>query len=148
MDMGSIERPAAALIAALGRFGSGTISNAFDKLGLPGVMRGIKPVVPGLRLLGPAFTVMEVTAEHGRHEPQALDVGLLIGSALRGDVIVVDDGGAADSTWGGVASFAASHKGIGGLVVDGAVRHIDQMAELGFPAFSRHVVPVTGKGRI
>ena len=148
MVKGTIRRPRAALVALLGRFGTGTISNAFDKLGLPGVMRSIKPVVPGLRLCGPAFTVMEVTGEHGRYGPEELPLGALIDTARRGDVIVIDNGGQPVSTWGGVASFAAAHKRLGGLVVDGGVRDIDQVAELRFSIFARHVVPITGKGRI
>ena len=141
-------KPAPALLAKLKRAGTGTISNAFDKLGLPGVMRTIKPVLPGLSLCGPAFTVMEVTGEHGRYGPEELPLGSLIDAARPGDVIAVDNGGQPVSTWGGVASFAAAHKGIGGLVVDGGVRDIDDVAKLGFSIFARHVVPITGKGRI
>jgi regulator of RNase E activity RraA len=38
--------------------------------------------------------------------------------------------------------------GTAGLVVDGGVRDADEIAELGFPVFSRHVVPLSGKTRV
>ena len=37
--------------------------------------------------------------------------------------------------------LAAIEKGLGGLVVDGAVRDIDILLELGFPVFTKAVVP-------
>ncbi|MCC7048350.1 MAG: RraA family protein [Alphaproteobacteria bacterium] len=148
MIRGSIKRPTAAIVARLKRFGTGTISNVFDKLGLAGVIRGIKAVGPGMRFCGPAFTVMEVTGEYGRYGPEELPLGELIDAAHRGDVIAVDNSGHPVSTWGGVASYAAARKRIGGLLVDGGVRDIDQVSKLRFPIFARHVVPVTGKGRI
>lgn len=148
MIRGSIDRPPTAIVSRLKRFSTGTISNVFDKLGLPGVVRGIKAVGPAMRFCGPAFTVMEVTGEYGRYGPEELPLGEMIDAARRGDVIAVDNGGQPVSTWGGVASFAAARKRIGGLLVDGGVRDVDQVAKLRFSIFSRHVVPITGKGRI
>ena len=52
------------------------------------------------------------------------------------------------STWGGTASYAAHLKGIAGLVVDGAIRDREEICEIGFPAFARHMIPTTGKTRI
>lgn len=36
---------------------------------------------------------------------------------------------------------AAKAKGLGGLVIDGAVRDVDALTDLGFPVFSRSVCP-------
>jgi regulator of RNase E activity RraA len=148
MQTGQVTRPPAALVEAFGAISTPTISNAMDRLGLHGIMRGLKPVVPGRRCVGGAITVHEVTGELGNVPPEALPLGQLVDIAEPGDVIVVDNGGQPISTWGGVATFAAKTKGIAGLVVDGAVRDYEDIERLGFPVFSRHVVPVTGVGRI
>ena len=72
----------------------------------------------------------------------------MIDAAGAGEVIVVDAEGAPYSTWGGMASTAASLKGIAGLVVDGAVRDLEEIVELGFPVFTRHLSPTTGRSRL
>ena len=63
-------------------------------------------------------------------------------------MIVIDGGGALCSTWGGMASFAAKFKGVAGLVVDGAVRDLEEIIEFDFPVFARHMVPTTGRLRM
>jgi regulator of RNase E activity RraA len=75
-------------------------------------------------------------------------VGHMIEAAGPGDVVVVANGGAPVSTWGGMASYAAKVKGIEGLVVDGGVRDREEIVQFGFPVFSAHVVPTPGKTRI
>ncbi len=51
----------------------------------------------------------------------------MIDAAGPGDIIVVDNGGHPVSTWGGMATYAAVHKGMGGLIVDGGVRDREEM---------------------
>ena len=47
-----------------------------------------------------------------------------------------------------MASFAAKFKGVAGLVVDGAVRDLEEIIEFDFPVFARHMVPTTGRLRM
>jgi regulator of RNase E activity RraA len=72
----------------------------------------------------------------------------MIDAANPGDVIVVSNNGAPVSTWGGMASYSAKLKGIGGLVVDGGIRDREEIVEFSFPSFSKHMVPTPGKTRI
>ena len=125
-----------------------TLANALDDLGFPGVMRGIQAVGTGLRCIGRAVTARETTGPRGSFPIDDFRVGDIIEAAGPGDVIVIDNGGHAVSTWGGMASYAAKHKGIAGIVIDGACRDREEIVEFGFPAFSRHVVPTPGKTRI
>lgn len=148
METGDITRAPRAVVDGFRPLSSGTVSNALDKLRISGVMRSIKPLSPAFRVTGTAVTVWEVTAELGSAGPEEMDLGLLVDTAAAGDVVVVDNGGQAVSTWGGIATFAAKAKGLAGLVVDGGVRDAHQIEEFGFPVFARHLVPVTGKGRI
>lgn len=137
-----------ATIRGFAKLATPTIANALDDLGIKGVMTGLAAVVPGLRCVGRAVTVLEVTGRKGSFPAEDFKVGQMIDAAGPGDVVVVDNGGQPVSTWGGLASYAAKVKGIAGLVVDGGVRDREEMAEFAFPVFSRHVVPTPGRTRI
>ena len=45
-------------------------------------------------------------------------------------------------------STGASLKGIGGVVIDGAARDIDEAIELDFPVFGRMPIAATARGRV
>lgn len=62
-----------------------------------------------------------------------------------GDIIVVDTCCSyRNAIIGGIMSGAAFGKGIGGLVIDGAVRDVEELRENHFPVFAAAVVPNTG----
>lgn len=90
----------------------------------------------------------ESAGAHGDYTSDDFAVGAMINAAQAGDVIVVDACGAECSTWGGMASLAAKLKGVAGLMVDGAVRDLEEMIEFEFPVFSRHMTPTTGRLRL
>ena len=59
-----------------------------------------------------------------------------------GDVLVADAAGyLGNAVWGGLMTRAAIHKGIKGLVIDGAVRDRDEIIELGFPCYAKGCCP-------
>jgi regulator of RNase E activity RraA len=126
-----------------------TLANAIDVVGEGGVMDpAIGQVAHGLRCVGRAVTAREVTGPFGSFPVEDFKVGHMIDAAGAGDVVVVANDGAAASTWGGMASYAATVKGIAGLVVDGGVRDREEIVQFGFPVFAAHVVPTPGKTRI
>ncbi|MCX6025000.1 MAG: RraA family protein [Chloroflexi bacterium] len=62
--------------------------------------------------------------------------------AQSGDVILVDAAGETEtSIWGGLMAGLCQQKGVVGAVVDGAIRDTDEIKKLGFPIFSRAIVP-------
>ncbi|HJM49145.1 MAG TPA: RraA family protein [Alphaproteobacteria bacterium] len=141
--------PPPELIARLAPLATSTLANALDEVGLPdNVAAGVAAVAPGLRCAGPALTVKEVSGDFATFASSDFKVGAVIEAARAGDVIVIDAGGARVSTWGGMASYAASLKGIAGLVVDGGVRDLEEIVEFGFAVFARHLVPTTGRTRL
>lgn len=149
MDHPDIPRPAPALMARISPIATSTFANAFDECALfHNVAQGIAAVAPGMALCGPAVTVKLSVGEPGTYNSADFAVGAMIDAAQPGDVIVIDGGGCRYSTWGGMASFAAKSKGVAGLVVDGAVRDLEEMVEFGFDVFSRHMVPTTGRTRL
>lgn len=88
-----------------------------------------------LKLTGVAFTVKTRPGDN-----------LLIHKALDmagpGDVIVVDaQGDMTNSLLGELICFYAIKRGINGMIVDGAIRDFDTIADLDFPMFARGVTP-------
>jgi regulator of RNase E activity RraA len=100
------------------------------------VMAGaIKPVAVGMRIAAQARTVNCMVGDNS-----ALHAA--IGLVRPGEVLVVDAGGFPDTAlWGGIMTRAAIKRGIAGLVIDGAVRDVAEIRELGFACFARAVVP-------
>lgn len=96
---------------------------------------GIKPIADGSTIAGPALTVDSVPADNRiLHEA--------IASAREGDVLVVDaDGYPEAGIWGELMAVAASKRGIAGTIIDGGVRDVVEVSEMGFPLFARHVSP-------
>jgi regulator of RNase E activity RraA len=89
----------------------------------------------GLPVCGPAVTVNCRPADN-----------LMVHKALQvaepGDVVVVTTGGNTTSAvFGGIMCEAAVARGLGGIVVDGAIRDVADLTRLRFPAFSRSLCP-------
>lgn len=136
------------IVTRLGALYTATLSNALEDIGLDGVITGLAPVAPGVRLAGRARCVLQITGPAGSFPGSDFAVGRIIDAADPGEIVVIANGGNCVSSWGGTASYAAKLKGVAGLVVDGGVRDREEMIEHGFPVFARHWVPTTGRTRI
>jgi regulator of RNase E activity RraA len=136
------------LLERFKNFATPTLANALDDIPFHGVLQGIGQVVPGTRAIGRAVTVQQISAERGSFTSAEFKVGHMIDAARPGDILVVDNGGRAVSSWGGLATLAAKVKGLAGLVVDGGVRDKEEMLEHRLPVFTRHMTPLTGRTRI
>ena len=126
------------------------ISDALDALRLPGAVAGILPVWEGARVAGRAIT-MTVTTAPGQRAERHLGAAA-IDRARPGEVIVVHqqrtaDGALPSAAWGGLLARAAQLHGIGGVVIDGACRDVDEIRELGLPVSARAVLPFTARRR-
>lgn len=123
------------------------VSDVLEKLGLPRGVRGVERLTTKKRVFGRAVTVKLVLFSGDipkRHLGTAA-----IETAQSGDVIVVEHKSRADCAgWGGLLSTAASAKGVGGVIVEGLVRDVDESEQLGFPVFARGATPVTARGKV
>lgn len=109
--------------------GSATIHEAQGQSGA--MASAIKPIDPGFRLAGPAYTI-------DCRPDDNLAIHFALTKAKPGDVLVVDAKAFVEAgPWGDVMSFAAQKAGIAGLVIDGAVRDSATVVEMGFPIFCR-----------
>ena len=122
------------------------VSDACDRLGLPGSVLGIAPLSPPAKIAGRVVTVKLIEA-NGRTAERHLCTGA-IEAANQGDVIVIENPRLDAAGWGGILSAAAKTKGVAGVVCGGAVRDIDESRELDFPVFARAAVPRTARSRI
>lgn len=114
-------------------------SNVSDAMHHEGAMRGIEPVFsdPSLRAVGPATTVRTSNGDWAK-PVEAID------TCPPGGVIVVDARGGEKAVWGELASWSCKQQEIAGVVVDGAVRDVQDILKMGFPVWSRHQVPDAG----
>lgn len=124
-----------------------TLSDALDKMGLPGAVFGLAPMTVSRTVVGRAMTV-KLGAPLPNLPKRHLGAGAIM-AAEAGDVIVVEHRGRTDvSGWGGLLSRGALAKGIAGVVIDGAFRDIDEARMLGLPIYGRAAVPITARGRV
>lgn len=130
--LSDLPRPAPDLVE---RFRGVPSSNAADAMGRfhfmdPGVRSRA-----GLVMCGVAITV---SARPGDN----LMVHKALELAAPGDVVVVTtNGNTTSAVFGELMCHSAVAADLGGIVVDGAIRDVTEIAALGFPAFSRTVSP-------
>jgi 3-hexulose-6-phosphate synthase/6-phospho-3-hexuloisomerase len=111
--------------------------NISDALQRKGEMRGLKPVTGGIKIAGKAVTVRAYPGDWAK-PVEAIDV------AKPGEVIVVEAAGADKAVWGELATWSCVQKKVGGVVIDGAIRDVDEIRALKFPAFAKFINPTAG----
>ncbi|MCA1670027.1 MAG: RraA family protein [Thermomicrobia bacterium] len=136
-----------ALLDRCRRIATSTWSDALDQLGIRGVTEGITPRTGSGRIAGRAVTIHEEIRPLGGYPVEEFAVGRLLQAATTGEVLVIDMGGAAVSTLGGLAAQAAVARGIAGVLIDGGCRDIEEIRPTALWVASRHVTPVSGKQR-
>ncbi len=103
-----------------------------DRIVVDPSIRPLRPFPLGIRMAGQAVTAWCERSDFGAML-HALDL------AQPGDIVVVDAGGCLQTAYAGeILCGHARRRGIGGLVVDGALRDIDTIASWeDFPAYAR-----------
>lgn len=136
---GDHERPDPALVAELATFPTTQIADCGGPVGVVGP--GIGWMAGGHELCGPAATLWA--------RPGDILFVLKAPDMIRpGDVLLIDGGGRLDAALiGDIVSGAIQAKGAVGLVVDGAVRDLDGIDEVGLPTFARGAHPATGSNQ-
>lgn len=119
-------------------FSKVSTSNISDAMHKQGAMQGINPQTSGLHMVGKALTVQTMDGDWAK-PVEAID------KAEEGLVLVIDVNGGSTAIWGELATWSAKLKKLAGVVIDGAVRDIEQIRSIGLPVFSRYVVPNAGE---
>lgn len=129
-----VTRPSKESILRLTKYQTPDISDFMNRLYT--MDSGIKNVVNDANIYAPACTV-KVFPGDNLMVHKALDI------AMPGDVIVVDAGGSSlNGVLGDLISSKAKHRGIAAFVIDGLMRDIDGVKEVGMTVFARGVTPI------
>jgi 4-hydroxy-4-methyl-2-oxoglutarate aldolase len=122
------------------------VSDALDAIGVQSQMLGISPLWKNDgSVVGRAVTM--------KLHPQArysTVIGTLeaIEIAEPGDILVLDNDGRIDiNSFGSIAAYCAQSRGSVGCVIDGATRDVDDMENIGFPAFGKGIVQTSVRHR-
>ncbi len=117
--------------AAIAALGVATVHEAAGRVGIVDVP--LIRVVPGSRVAGPARTAL---CEPGDNTM----VHAAVAHARPGDVLVLTSTEPAPvALVGELLATQAQQQGVAGMLVDGAIRDLDELAELGLPIWTRHV---------
>jgi len=119
--------------------------NISDAMHRSGEMKGLKPVWIGtedypFKFIGRAITVRTYNGDWSK-PVEAIEI------AEKGDIIVIDACEGKDAVWGELATWSCKIKGISGVVIDGAVRDIDDIRKMKFPIYAKHFTPTAGEPR-
>jgi len=113
--------------------------NVSDAMHRKGAMSGIVSICGNVKMVGRAVTVQTLAGDWAK-PVEAIDV------ARKDEVIVINNDGATHiAPWGELATLSCVKKGIAGVVIDGAVRDVDDIRAMKYPLFAKAVVPNAGE---
>ncbi|HEY3594447.1 MAG TPA: 4-carboxy-4-hydroxy-2-oxoadipate aldolase/oxaloacetate decarboxylase [Polyangiaceae bacterium] len=127
----NINRPERSRVEALSGFGVATVHEAMGRIGL--LKPYMRPIYPGAHVCGPAVTVL---LQPGDNWMLHVAAELL----QEGDVVVAacttdnDDG-----FFGELLATSFRARGAKGIILDGGVRDVRRLTEMGFPVWSRAI---------
>ncbi len=129
------------------RLSTGQVYDSLSEIGLKGraMAAGIYPLVPSMKIAGPAFTVEATTTPN----MDRVDVRLgMVSSLYTGCVQIRNSGGNLNAGhFGEVNATAARAAGCVGAILDGSTRDSNFLIEMAFPTFCRFRCPVESFGR-
>ncbi len=130
----NIFRPAPDVIERFRSFATPDISDLMNRLYT--MDNEIKNLTSDQRIVGPACTVKVFPGDN-------LMVHKALDTAQPGDVIVVDAGGSRmNGIIGDLIACKANHRGIAAFIIDGLIRDLNGIKEVGMPVYARGVTPI------
>jgi len=127
----TIDRAPLDIVDQLAPIGTATVHEAIGRRGYLGP--DLKPIQQNVKVAGTAVTVLSHPGDNGM-------IHAAVEVCQPGDILVVTT--TAPSTHGGFGDLLATSlmaHGVRGLVMDAAVRDTQDLREMGFPVWTRHV---------
>jgi len=140
----------AQIMEAFKKVSTGNLADAVEEAtGNPGFMNyDMKPIFK-TKIVGPASTAVlrRVLKTDARTYPnQALQI---LDEAPAGNILVyVLEDGLNIAGMGNLMATTAQVRGLAGAVIDGGVRDVEEITQIGFPVYSRSITPATSVGRL
>jgi len=133
--------------------GTPVISDALDKLNIKGVLDyEIKPVFP-CKMAGFAVIFEKIPSQSNFNQTDVPKykgaMQEIIDESPEESVLIVATGNRVKqgACFGGLNGIRAKIRGFSGVVCDGPVRDVKEMANLKLPLFARGITPESGEGR-
>lgn len=101
----------------------------------------LRPLVPGMRLAGQAFTVEGRPVEHDDWDGSVRKTLAMLGAVPAAHVAVYQCHHQRSAHFGELSATSLLARGVAGCVIDGGCRDTGFIAREGFPVFARHVTP-------
>ena len=101
----------------------------------------IRPLAPGMRLAGQAFTVEGRPTETQDWDAAIRRTLAMLGSVPAGHVAVYQCHHDVSAHFGELSATSLLARGVAGCVIDGGCRDLRFIEEVGFPVFARFVTP-------
>jgi len=137
------------LVARLSKLSTSAVSDVLDHCGYPAqsVASAIAPLAPTMKMAGVAVC-FEGVSENAPHRPPAVSA-FEIDRRMRADAALVIgmSGHHASAAVGGLMARSALRRRCAGFVVDGGVRDVPEIIELGLPTFCRYASPLNSGSR-
>ena len=131
------------------RLYTAVVSDVLDRQGFleQAMSARIRPIEPGMRLVGRAHTVLTADIYERPANPYEKEIAA-VDSLKPGDVMVAATNGSERTClWGELLSTAAKARGATGCLIDGHVRDVRRIVEMGFPVFCTGFRPVDSSSR-
>jgi len=143
--------PADPMLARFSKVSPANISDAMDQVGggRGFLDHDVRPYVTGA-FVGRAATSLlrAVPAEQSTPATAAKHSVEMIDASKPGDVgVLVMEGSLDVAAMGGLMGTAAKVRGMAGMVIDGALRDVQEIRALGLPVYARSISPANAVGR-
>lgn len=125
------------------------VSDILDSLGYreQALDTTLRPIYPGAVVVGRAHTVLSHDVYEAPANPYDAEIAA-IDSLQPGDVLVASTGRSTRTCfWGDLLSTASRARGARGAIIDGHVRDVRRIEQMGFPVFATGFRPVDSYGR-
>lgn len=101
----------------------------------------LRPLAPGMRVAGPAFTVEGAPGDQADWDAAIRATLGMLGRVPAGHVAVYACHHRRSAHFGELSAVSLGSRGVAGCVIDGGCRDTRLIAEEGFPVFARFVTP-------
>lgn len=146
--MTEVSSKASENVQRLRRLDACAVSDALDKLGLPGAVTGLPQRAGNRRIAGQVITVKLGTGEPPPGPPRHLGCTAIEAAGPDNVIVVEQRAGIEAGCWGGLLTLGAKVRGVAGVVADGPLRDVDEAVAYEFPVFSRSLTARTARGRV